>query len=71
MNLNNEKRMLADRRSREDRRKPASGSAAHATERRFDLQRRILNLDAMSIDEWLADHQSKRGLYHQIAMISQ
>ena len=69
MNLNNEKRMLADRRLREDRRKPASGSASYTSERRFDLQRRILNLDALSIDEWLADHQSKRGLSHQITTI--
>ena len=71
MNLNNEKRLLADRRSREDRRMSASGSASHTAERRLDLQRRILNLDAMSIDEWLADHQSRRGLSHQITTIGQ
>jgi hypothetical protein len=71
MNLNQEKRLLDDRRCCEDRRKSASGPASYPSERRLEMQRRILNLDAMSVDEWLADHQSKRGLSHQITMISQ
>ena len=71
MNLNNEKKLFADRRSREDRRNSASGSSSHTSERRIDLQRRILNLEAMSIDEWLADHRSKGGLSHQITTIGQ
>lgn len=71
MSFNNETKLLAGRRRSEDRRKSASGANTHALERRFEMQRRVLNLDALSVDEWLADHQPKDGFSRQVGIISE
>ena len=66
MSFNNEKKLLADRRRGADRRKLSPGVNTHTFERRLEMQRRVLNLDALSVAEWLADHQSKSGFSRQI-----
>ncbi len=60
-----------DRRQREERRKLKLGSTKYALDRRQDIQRRVLDLGTLSIDEWLANHSTTGDLRHKIRMIAE
>ena len=60
-----------DRRQREERRKLTLGPPEYVLDRRQDVQRRVLDLGALSIEEWLADYPAPSGFRRRMNMITQ